>query len=80
MQECVQVKLVRCKTGLLLCNLTTLLTMQVVQHMLGLPLTYMREQELADTDSDEEDLNNRINRLWRPSLQPLVKSYSHASM
>lgn len=52
----------------------------VVQHMLGLPLTYMREQELADTDSDEEDLNNRVNRLWRPSLQPLVKSYSHASM
>lgn len=80
MQAYVQVKLVRCKTRLLLCNLTTFLIMQVVQHMLGLPLTYMREQELADTDSDEEDLNNRINRLWCPSLQPLVKSYSHASM
>lgn len=53
---------------------------QVVQHMLGLPITHMKEQVAADTDSDEEDLNNRINRLWRPSLQPLVKSYSHASM
>jgi len=56
------------------------IVMQVVQHMLGLPVTHMREQIAADTDSDEEDLNNRINRLWRPSLQPLVKSYSHASM
>ena len=53
---------------------------QVVQHMLGMPITHMREQVGPDTDSDEEDLNNRINRLWRPSLQPLVKSYSHASM
>ena len=54
--------------------------MQVVNHMLGLSDMQMREHVVADTDSDEEDLNNRINRLWRPSLQPLVKSYSHASM
>lgn len=57
------------------------LTVQmVVQHMLGIPATHMREQAAADSDSDEEDLTNRINRLWRPTLQPLVKSYSHASM
>ena len=54
--------------------------MQVVTHMLGIPATHMRDQATADSDSDEEDLTNRINRLWRPTLQPLVKSYSHASM
>ena len=54
--------------------------MQVVNHMLVLSDIQMREHAAVDTDSDEEDLNNRINRLWRTSLQPLVKSYSHASM
>ena len=55
-------------------------SVQVVQHMLGIPANLMRDQAAANSDSDEEDLTNRINRLWRPSLQPLVKSYSHASM
>lgn len=54
--------------------------LQVIQHMLGIPATHMRDQAAADSDSDEEDLTNRINRLWRPTLQPMVKSYSHASM
>lgn len=54
--------------------------MQVTTHMLGIPAHHMRDQAAADSDSDEEDLTNRINRLWRPTLQPLVKSYSHASM
>ena len=48
--------------------------------MLGIPFTHMREQGATESDSDEEDLTNRINRLWRPTLQPLVKCYSHASM
>ncbi|DBA95532.1 TPA: hypothetical protein ACH3X3_013388 [Trebouxia sp. C0006] len=68
------------KTSLRVFTETPLSVRMVVQHMLGMPITHMREQVGTDTDSDEEDLNNRINRLWRPSLQPLVKSYSHASM
>ncbi|KAL3149929.1 hypothetical protein ABBQ38_013292 [Trebouxia sp. C0009 RCD-2024] len=57
------------------------LTVQmVVQHMLGIPATHMRDPAAVESDSDEEELTNRINRLWRPTVQPLVKSYSHASM
>ncbi|KAL0037272.1 hypothetical protein WJX79_009376 [Trebouxia sp. C0005] len=42
---------------------TPLSVQMVVQHMLGMPITHMREQVGTDTDSDEEDLNNRINRI-----------------
>ena len=55
-------------------------SMQVVSYMLGLPVNLTQEQQLPESDSDEEELNDRINRLWRPSLRPMVKSYSHASM
>lgn len=48
--------------------------------MLGIPATHMRDPAAVESDSDEEELTNRINRLWRPTVQPLVKSYSHASM
>ena len=54
--------------------------MQVVSYMLGLPINLNHEQPLPDSDSDEEELTGRVNRLWRPSLRPMVKSYSHASM
>ena len=54
--------------------------LQVVSYMLGLPINLSQQQTLPDSDSDEEELTGRVNRLWRPSLKPIVKSYSHASI